>query len=110
MLEDWPCAIEEVIETFQNQRIPNVTADVQLWIMLEVLQGIPEEAQVIHTSVKRVTLRAEIGKRVPLVLQTVEAYLKQQMNTEWDTEGYNNMARAVKCVSVWIRCEITIYL
>ncbi|EDW67091.1 importin-13 [Drosophila virilis] len=103
MLEDWPCAIEEVIETFQNQRIPNVTADVQLWIMLEVLQGIPEEAQVIHTSVKRVTLRAEIGKRVPLVLQTVEAYLKQQMNTEWDTEGYNNMARAVKCVSVWIR-------
>ncbi|EDV91246.1 importin-13 [Drosophila grimshawi] len=103
MLEDWPCAIEEVVETFQRQRMPNVSAEVQLWILLEVLLGIPEESQVIHTSVKRVTLRGEIGKRVPLVLQTIETYLKQQMNTEWDTEGYGNMLRAVKCVGVWIR-------
>lgn len=103
MLEDWPCAIEEVIDTFQRQRLPNVTADVQRWIMLEVLLGIPEEAQIIHTSVKRVILRAEMGKRVPLVLQTVETYLKQQMNTEWDTEGHGNMLRAIKCVTVWIR-------
>ncbi|XP_034486188.1 importin-13 [Drosophila innubila] len=103
MLEDWPCAIEEVIDTFQRQRIPNVTVDVQLWIMLEVLLGIPEEAQIIHTSVKRVTLRAEMGKRVPLVLQTVETYLKRQMNTEWDAEGHGNMLRAIKCVTVWIR-------
>ncbi|EDW13739.1 importin-13 [Drosophila mojavensis] len=103
MLEEWPCAIEEVIETFQSQRMPNVSADAQLWIMLEVLLGIPEEAQVIHTSVKRVTLRGEIGKRVPLVLQTIETFLKQQMGNEWDTEAYSNMTRAVKCVNVWIR-------
>lgn len=103
MLDDWPRAIEEVIETFQNQRMPNVTSDIQLWIMLEVLQAIPEEAQVIHTSVKRVTLRAELGKRVPLVLQTNESFLRQQMNRVWDAETYSNMIRAVKCVGTWIK-------
>ncbi|XP_001359959.2 importin-13 [Drosophila pseudoobscura] len=103
MLDEWPNAIEEVIDTFQNQRIPNVKPDVQLWIMLEVLTAIPEEAQVIHTSVKRVTLRAEVGKRVPVILQTMEAYLRQQMNRVWDAEAYSNMIRAVKCVGTWIK-------
>ncbi|KAH8382844.1 hypothetical protein KR009_005580 [Drosophila setifemur] len=103
MLDEWPRAMEEVIETFKHHRMPNVTADIQLWIMLEVLQAIPEEAQVIHTSVKRVTLRAEIGKRVPLVLHTCEGYLKQQMNRVWDAETYSNMIRAVKCVGTWIK-------
>lgn len=103
MLDEWPCAIEEVINTFQNQRIPNISPDVQLWIMLEVLQAIPEEAQIIHTSVKRVTLRAEIGKRVPIVLQTAEEYLKMKMNRQWDAETYSNMNRAVKCVGTWIK-------
>ncbi|XP_020815162.1 importin-13-like isoform X2 [Drosophila serrata] len=103
MLDEWPCAIDEVINTFQNQQIPNICPDVQLWIMLEVLQAIPEEAQIIHTSVQRVTLRAEIGKRVPVVLQTAEEYLKMKMNRQWDAETYSNMNRAVKCVGTWIK-------
>ncbi|ALC46488.1 cdm [Drosophila busckii] len=104
MLDEWPHAIEEVIDSFQSQRMPNVSREVQLWIMLEVLMGIPEEAQVIHTSVKRAALRGEIGKRVPLVLQTAETYLKQQLQSEeWDDEAHGNMLRAVKVVSVWIR-------
>ncbi|KAH8295021.1 hypothetical protein KR018_005942 [Drosophila ironensis] len=103
MLDEWPRAIEEVIETFRNQRMPNVTSDIQLWIMLEVLQAIPEEAQVIHTSVRRVALRAEIAKRVPLVLRTNEEYLKEQMNRVWDAETHSNMIRSVKCVGTWIK-------
>lgn len=43
MLGEWPTAIEDVINTFQTQQIPNVTKEMQLWIMLEVLQAIPEE-------------------------------------------------------------------
>lgn len=43
MLKDWPTAIEDVLNTFQSQQIPNVTPETQLWIMLEVLSGIPEE-------------------------------------------------------------------
>ena len=45
MLADWPTAIEDVINTFKNQQIPNVSSDMQLWIMLEILEGIPEEVQ-----------------------------------------------------------------
>lgn len=43
MLGEWPTAIEDVINTFQNEQIPNVTKETQLWIMLEILQAIPEE-------------------------------------------------------------------
>lgn len=45
MLSEWPSAIEDVINTFQNQQIPNVSNETQLWIMLEVLQAIPEEVR-----------------------------------------------------------------
>ena len=47
MLGEWPTAIEDVINTFQNQQIPNVTKEMQLWIMLEVLQAIPEEVRTL---------------------------------------------------------------
>lgn len=43
MLGEWPTAIEDIISTFQQQQIPNVSAETQLWIMIEILQGIPEE-------------------------------------------------------------------
>lgn len=52
MLGEWPSAIEDVINTFQNQQIPNVTNETQLWIMLEVLQAIPEEVR-INLNVKQ---------------------------------------------------------
>ncbi|XP_055905627.1 importin-13 [Eupeodes corollae] len=103
MLGEWPTAIEDVINTFQNQQIPNVTKEMQLWIMLEVLQAIPEEMTAIYTSVKRATLRGEVAKRAPLVMETTEAYLQMQIDRDWDAEVFSNMTRAVKCVGTWVR-------
>uniref|UniRef100_A0A1B0G997 Importin-13 n=1 Tax=Glossina morsitans morsitans TaxID=37546 RepID=A0A1B0G997_GLOMM len=103
MLNDWPTAIEDVINTFQNQQIPNVTKEMQLWIMLEVLQAIPEEMQAIYTSVKRSTLRGEVAKRAPLVMETTETYLQMQLDREWDADAYGNMTKAVKCASTWVK-------
>ncbi|XP_054092172.1 importin-13 isoform X2 [Zeugodacus cucurbitae] len=103
MLGEWSTAIEDVINTFQNEQIPNVNKEMQLWIMLEVLQAIPEEMQAIFTSVKRTTLRAEVAKRAPLVMETTEAYLKMQLEREWDSECFSNMTRAVKCVGTWVK-------
>ncbi|XP_011208225.2 importin-13 isoform X1 [Bactrocera dorsalis] len=103
MLGEWSTAIEDVINTFQNEQIPNVNKEMQLWIMLEVLQAIPEEMQAIFTSVKRTTLRAEVAKRTPLVMETTEAYLKMQLDHEWDSECFSNMTRAVKCVGTWVK-------
>lgn len=43
MLREWPTAIEDVTATFQNQQLPNLSSNTQIWIMMEVLCGIPEE-------------------------------------------------------------------
>lgn len=55
MLGEWPTAIEDVINTFQNQQIPNVTNETQLWIMLEILQAIPEEVSFIINHISNST-------------------------------------------------------
>lgn len=43
MIDEWPTAIEDVTNTFQNQQLPNIPPNTQIWIMMEVLCGIPEE-------------------------------------------------------------------
>ncbi|XP_037947984.1 importin-13 [Teleopsis dalmanni] len=103
MFNEWPTAIEDVINTFQNQQIPNVSKEMQLWIMLEILQAIPEEMQAVYTSVKRVTLRAQVFIRAPLVMETTQTYLQSQLEQEWDMESFINMIRTVKCISSWVK-------
>lgn len=43
MMKDWTTAIEDIANTFQNQQLPNLTRNTQIWIMMEVFCGIPEE-------------------------------------------------------------------
>lgn len=43
MLSENPMAIEEILDTLQSQPLPNVSSATQLWILMEVLCGIPEE-------------------------------------------------------------------
>lgn len=45
MIRVWPTAIEDVTNTFQNQQLPNLNANTQIWIMMEVLCGIPDEVR-----------------------------------------------------------------
>lgn len=59
--------------------------------------------QAIYSSVKRTTLRAEVAKRTPIVIETTERYLQMQLEREWDAEIFNNMTRAVKCVGTWVK-------
>lgn len=54
MIAEHPTAIEDIVTTFQNQQMPNVSSGTQLWILMEVLGGIPEE----------VTLRKHFTKTV----------------------------------------------
>lgn len=59
--------------------------------------------QAIYTSVKRATLRGEVAKRTPLVMETTEVYLQLQLDRKWDSEVFSNMTRAVKCVGTWVK-------
>lgn len=53
MITEYPTAIEEIVTMFQNEQMPNVTRDTQLWILMEVLGGIPEEVG-IHTKLRQI--------------------------------------------------------
>lgn len=43
MVAEDPSAIDDIINTFQTQQLPNINSNTQFFIMLEVLAGIPEE-------------------------------------------------------------------
>lgn len=46
MITEIPTTIEDIVTTFQSQQMPNVSQDTQLWILMEMLGGIPEEVRV----------------------------------------------------------------
>lgn len=43
VITDHPTAIEDIVNTFQNQQMPNVSQSTQSWILMEILGAIPEE-------------------------------------------------------------------
>lgn len=45
MLPEHSTAIDDIVETFQNQQMPNVSPDAQTWIFLDILGGIPLEVK-----------------------------------------------------------------
>lgn len=61
------------------------------------------QTNIIFTSVKRATLRAEVTKRSPLIMKTTEEYMNLQFNKQWTPEVFINMTRTVKCIEIWMR-------
>lgn len=70
---------------------------------MEVLCGIPEEANAISTSVHRVALRGEINNRAPFVLRIMEEYLKSKGETQLEPDDMSTLLRTAKCAAVWLR-------
>lgn len=103
MISEWPTAIADVVNTFQNQQLPNVSENTQIWIMMEVLCGVPEEVTAIHTSVQRVALRSTINSHAPFVFKTVEQYLSQKCETILDDQVMATLLRAAKCATIWFK-------
>lgn len=103
MLKEWPTAIEEVVNTFQNQQVSNLSTNVQIWIMMEVLGGIPEEANAIYTSVARASLRNEINKRSGFVIDTINQYASLKCDVILTDEDMTTLLRAAKCAGAWFK-------
>lgn len=129
MISDHPTAIEDIVNTFQNQQMPNVGQETQSWILMEILGAIPEEVSykfdskfmfcwhikikqkqirslqtnVMYTSVQRVTIQNEICKKTAFVINTVQQFVSSKLE---QTIGDNDMAtllRAVKCTEAWLK-------
>lgn len=105
MLEEWPTAIQDVINMFQNQQLPNVSQHTQYWILFDVLTGVAEESASIYTSVQRVQLKAEIYKNAPLVLSTMEQFIntKCDQKKQLDEEDLLALLNVAKCSTVWFK-------
>lgn len=104
MLKEWPSAVSDVINMFQNQQLPNLTQHTQLWILFDVLSGVPEEACSIFTSIQRVQLKNQVYKNATIVLKTMQDFIdakceKQQLGDE-DITSLQNVA---KCATTWFK-------
>lgn len=104
MLKKFPSAITNIVQFFKNESVPNLNANMQIWIMFEVLCSIQEEGNVIYVSAQRAILRHEINKNIELVLTTVEQYITSKCNSDdLDAESRETLLRAAKCASIWLK-------
>lgn len=104
MLKEWPSAINDVINMFHNEQLPNLTQHTQLWILFDVLSGVPEEACSIYTSVQRVQLKHEVYKNAPLVLKTMEQYINVKCDKPvLDDEDITSLQNVAKCCQTWFK-------
>lgn len=129
VLAEHPTAIEEIVNTFQSQTMPNVDEETQAWILLEILGAIPEEViqvtrsgkknrnilfecrflilmfqtNVMYSSAERVAIQAEIVKRSHFVINTVQQYILNKLDKTLTDDEMSTLLRAIKCVEAWLK-------
>lgn len=129
MITDFPTTIEDIVSTFQSQQMPNVSQDTQLWILMEVLGGIPPEvsirdsargrkhskapienvsrifqqSQVMFASVQRAAVRNEVCKRTPYVINIVQQFILSKLDQTMSDSDMSTLIRAVKCAEAWLK-------
>lgn len=104
MYADWPSAVEDVSLSLQTHQLPNIEPKMQIWIMMEILCAIPDEAMAITTSVQRVAMRNDLSMKAPHVLNVLEKYLETKCGEgKLDTQDLETLTVAAKCASAWLR-------
>lgn len=104
MLKEWPSAISDVINMFQNQQLPNLSQHTQLWILFDVLSGVPEEAISIFTSVSRVQLKHEVYKNAAFVLKTMEVFINAKCEKpQLEDDDITSLQNVAKCATTWFK-------
>lgn len=104
MLKEWPSAISDVIEMFQNQQLPNLTPQTQLWILFDVLSGVPEEACSITTSIYRGYLKHEVYKNASHVMKTMEVFINAKCEKpQLDDDDITALQNVAKCATTWFK-------
>lgn len=102
MLKEWPSAINDVINMFQNEQLPNITRHTQLWILFDVLSGVPEEALSIYSSVQRAQLRNEVYKNAPQMLKTLVQFIEHKCEQPTlEDEDITLLQNVAKCCQNW---------
>ena len=102
MLKEWPSAINDVINMFQNQQLPNITRHTQFWILFDVLSGVPEESTSSYSVVHRGQLRNEVYKNAPQVLKTIIQFIDHKCEqATLEDEDITLLQNVAKCCQSW---------
>lgn len=71
---------------------------------MEILGGIPEEANAIHTTVQRSIIKGEINKNAPNVMKNIEIFMISKCEqAELDDDDMSTLLNASKCAAAWIK-------
>ncbi|XP_055544547.1 importin-13 [Wyeomyia smithii] len=103
MLEH-PTVIEEVTGMFLNEQLGTLSKNTQLEILMSVLEGIPDEAESVHTQIPRSMVREELNKKAEFATGTVINYLSGKLNDgRFDESEMNVLINATKCLATWLK-------
>lgn len=97
-IHDWPTAILDIIALY----LTDIDKNTQVWIIYEILAGIPEMANAIHMSVQRTMIRVELAKQTPLVMKCCEQYINSKVDAKLEDEDLPVLQNTAKCVKEWI--------
>lgn len=103
MLEH-PTVIEEVTGMFLTEQLGNLSKNTQLEILMSVLEGIPDEADSVHTRIPRSMVREELNKKADFATGTVINYLSEKLNSGRieENETYA-LINATKSLITWLK-------
>uniref|UniRef100_A0A8D8AVK6 Importin-13 n=1 Tax=Culex pipiens TaxID=7175 RepID=A0A8D8AVK6_CULPI len=103
MLEH-PTVIEEVTGMFLNEQLGALSKTCQLEILMSVLEGIPDEADSVHTQIPRAMVREELNKKAGFATGTVINYLSEKLNAgRLEESEMTVLINATKCLATWLK-------
>ncbi|XP_058819586.1 importin-13 [Topomyia yanbarensis] len=103
MLEH-PTVIEEVTGMFLNEQLGSLSKNTQLEILMSVLEGIPDEAESVHTQIPRSMVREELNKKAEFATGTVINFLSGKLNDgRFEESEMNVLISATKCLATWLK-------
>lgn len=104
MFADWPVGIHTITHMLHSGQLPGIDPKIQLWIMMEILCAIPDEAMSISTALQRPTLRTDLAGQATYVLNVMEHYLAEKCaKPSLDQYEQETLQVVAKCASAWLR-------
>lgn len=108
--EDWPNAVEEIVEHLTSSRQTQIHSDRALWILLETLTVLAEETQSsTFQQQHRESVRAKLDQSAPGVFKLLEKTIPDGIPDSSAT-NIDNICQAIRCSSAWLQLHLPLSL
>lgn len=108
--EDWPNAVEEIMEHLTSSRQTQIPSDRSLWILLETLTVLAEETQTSTLQQQhRESVRAKLDLSAPEVFKLLERTIPDNI-PDSGVANIDNICQAIRCSSAWLQLQLPLSL